>query len=131
MFEILTQSNDRRLVVRAMGKLTVDDYEKTLIPKLNELFKHHEKINMLVDFADDFSGWETTAAAWDDMKLGLQYAGNFSRFAIVGAPEWVAWGARFYGFFIRGEIRQFETGELTKALDWLENSKNTKKGVGL
>ena len=129
MFEILSQSKGKKLVIRASGKLSVDDYEKNLIPKLNEVFKNHKMLDMLVEFTDDFAGWDSAAAAWDDMKLGLEYAGSFSKFAIVGAPEWVAWGARFYGFFVHGEIRQFETGEFTKALEWLEDDAGAQKGV--
>ena len=37
MIEILDKSKENVLLVKATGKLTVDDYENVFIPKLNEL----------------------------------------------------------------------------------------------
>ncbi len=55
MFEILPQSAGALLAVRAGGKLSADDYEEILLPKLDELFKAHKKLNMLVIFDEDFA----------------------------------------------------------------------------
>ena len=120
MFEILPASKEAVLAVRASGKLTTEDYENILIPKLNELFKTYGKLNVLIEFADDFSCWASTAAAWDDMKIGLEHPNDFNKLALVGAPDWVVWGMKFYGLFVKGQVRSFETGQTNEALIWLE-----------
>ena len=55
MFEILPRSTGGLFAVRASGKLSVDDYDRILFPKLDELFKVHKKLNMLVLFDEDFA----------------------------------------------------------------------------
>lgn len=119
MFEILPESKGNLLAIKASGKLTANDYEQVLLPKLEHLFKQHKRLKMLVEFSDDFAGWASTAAAWDDMKIGLQHGGDFESFAIVGGPEWVGWSAKLFGMFVRGEIRLFAKGGGDEALSWL------------
>jgi len=119
MFEFLAASKGSLLAIKVSGKLTRDDYEKLLIPKLNALFKEHEKLRMLVEFDDGFAGWDSLAAAWDDMKLGLEHPNDFERIAFVGAPQWVEWGARFFGIFVKGEIKAFPADARDAALKWI------------
>lgn len=119
MFEILKESKGPLIAVKVSGKLNVDDYEKLLIPKLNALFKEHGKLSMLVEFTDDFAGWDSLAAAWDDMKLGLEHPNDFEKLALVGAPEWVEWGMKFFGVFVKGEVKAFPPGSREAALKWL------------
>jgi len=124
MFKILPESEGALLAIQASGELTVEDYEKTLIPKLDALFKEHTKIRVLIEFADDFTFWASPAAAWDDMKLGLQHGNEFDRIALAGAPDWVVWGMKLYGLFVRGEMRAFPAGSTEQALDWLRKNNN-------
>ena len=119
MFEILSETKGNLLAVKASGKLTVEDYEQTLLPKLEKLFEQHGRLKMLVEFSDDFAGWASTAAAWDDMKIGLQHAGDFEKFALVGGPEWVGWSAKLFGMFVPGQIRLFPKEAGTQAISWL------------
>ncbi len=119
MFEILSESNENLLAIKASGKLTVEDYEHTLLPKLEELFEQHERLKLFVKFSDDFSGWASTAAAWDDMKIGLQHAGDFERLAMVGGPEWVGWSVKLLGIFVRGQIKLFPAESDAQAMTWL------------
>jgi hypothetical protein len=119
MFEILPQSSGALLAVRASGKLSVDDYEKILFPKLDELFKAHKKLNMLVVFDEDFACWSSPQAAWDDAKIGLEHPNDFDRIALVGAPQWVEWGMKLYSLFVKGKLRSFPAGQEADAFAWL------------
>lgn len=118
MFEILKETDNALLAVRASGKLTADDYEKILMPKLEEKCSVFDKVKLLVEISDDFAGWEMSAAL-DDLKLGLQHSGDFEKIALVGAPEWVIWGAKMFGVFVPAPIRSFSEKERDKALEWL------------
>ena len=119
MFEILPQSTGGLLAVRASGKLSVDDYERILFPKLNELFKVHKKLNMLVLFDEVFACWSSPQAAWDDAKIGLQHPNDFDNIALVGAPQWVEWGMKLYSLFVKGKLRLFTAGQGEEAFAWL------------
>ena len=119
MFEILPESKGDLLAIKASGKLTAEDYEQTLLPKLEQLFRKHGRLNMLVQFSDDFAGWASTTAAWDDMKIGLQHGGDFEKFALVGGPEWIGWGAKLFGMFVPGQIRLFPDEAREQAMSWL------------
>ena len=120
MFEFLPESKDDLLALRASESLSADDYEKKLVPRLKELFKAHGKLRMLVEFADDFSGWGSSRAALDDIKIGLQHPNNFKKVALVNPPRWVIWGMKLYALFAPGKVKYFTRQEHGKALEWLQ-----------
>ena len=65
MIEVLPQSHDAVVGVRATGLLTDADYKQTLIPLLEKTIAARGRARLLVEIADTFAGWEM-AAAWDD-----------------------------------------------------------------
>lgn len=121
MFEILPKSSNEVLAIRASGKLSADDYEKILIPKLNVLFEEHKRVRLLVDFADDFACWSSAEAAWDDAKIGLEHPNDFEKIALVDAPDWVKWGMKFYCLFFRGEVKAFPRETEEEAWAWVRS----------
>ncbi|NOX95777.1 MAG: STAS/SEC14 domain-containing protein [Alphaproteobacteria bacterium] len=120
MFEILPKSNEEALAIKASGKLSADDYEKVLIPKLNELFKAHKRVRLMVEFSDDFACWSSAEAAWDDAKIGLEHPNDFEKIALVGAPAWIKLGMKFYCLFFRGEVKAFAGDAEAEAWDWVK-----------
>ncbi len=122
MFEILAQSKDDLLAVKASGKLTAHDYEQVLLPKLASLFKQYRQLRMLLVFSDDFAGWDSTMAAWDDLKIGLEHGGDFKKIAMVGAPQWVGIAMKLFSMFVHGEIKQFSKGAQDQAIIWLKQA---------
>ncbi|HFC31097.1 MAG TPA: STAS/SEC14 domain-containing protein [Oceanospirillales bacterium] len=104
------------LELKAIGKLTHDDYE-TITPLLESAIKgvEHPQINVLID-ALDFQGWELRAA-WDDLKLGLKHGKEFQKMAIVGNKNWLKHAAKIGSWFIAGEAEYFD--DITKAIAWL------------
>ncbi len=125
MFEILPQSTGTLLAVRASGELSADDYEKILFPKLDELFKAHKKLNMLVIFDEDFASWSSPQAAWDDAKIGIEHPNDFDKIALVGAPQWVEWGMKLYSVFVKGKLRSFPAEQEQDAFTWIEQPSNS------
>jgi len=47
MIEIMPESSDNVLGVKASGKLTHNEYQRILIPRLESLFRQHGKPNVL------------------------------------------------------------------------------------
>lgn len=80
MLEIHERRNDVA-VLRASGRLSRQDYERTL-PDLERMLKDHGKLRLLVEL-NDFAGWELPALAMD-LKFSAKYRKYFERIAVVG-----------------------------------------------
>ncbi len=119
MIEVLPQSHDAAVGVRATGLLTDADYKQTLIPLLEKTIAERGRVRLLVEFADTFAGWEMTAA-WDDAAFGFAHRADFDKIAMVGGPHWVAWSARLFAPFIAGEMRAFPAGQTQQAWAWID-----------
>jgi hypothetical protein len=118
MIEFMRESKGNVIGVRAGGKLTRKDYEEVLIPKLEQLFKEHAKLDALIHLEDDFAGWDL-AAAWDDASYGILHRADFEKIAVVGGPSWIEWCIKLFSFLMKGEIRVFPADKLDDAWKWI------------
>lgn len=105
--------------IKAVGKLTHEDYEKVtpLIDASLEGVKD-PKVNVFLD-ASKFEGWKLRAA-WDDFKIGLKHGSEFDRIAIFGNKKWQEYTAKIGTWFVSGEVKYFENAD--EALSWLQQS---------
>jgi len=117
MIKIMNESSEKFLAVKATEKLTTEDYEKTWIPKLNELIDKYGQINAVLYLPAEFKGW-TMGAMWDDAKFGIKHKNNFKKIAIVGGPKWVQWGTKLAAHLIKGELKTYNEDELQTAIGW-------------
>jgi hypothetical protein len=108
--------NNVFLSIKAVGKLTHDDYE-LIVPMLESALAKvtQPKIYVLFDMSE-FHDWELHAA-WDDFKLGLSHGAQFEKIALVGPLSWQALAAKVASWFISGEVRTFS--DKASALKWL------------
>ena len=120
MIDFLPESQGNTLVARMSAQLTVQDYEKILIPKLDAIIAEYGKIYAVVVVDETFTGWEL-GALWDDIKYGIQHRSDFKKIAVVGASHWLEKAVHLGGLLINGEIRTFNTDKLTSALEWIES----------
>ncbi len=120
MLTILPESSGKVLAIEAKGKLTDEDYQSVLIPRFNELLAKHGPLRVLIAFDADFEGWEPKAA-WDDASFGFAHRKDFERFAAVGAPKWVEWGAKVGAALMSGEVKIFAANEKDAALKWIQS----------
>jgi hypothetical protein len=104
------------LSLKAIGKLTHDDYEK-INPIIDSALQgvKDPKVKAFID-ASELEGWELRAA-WDDFKLGLKHGSEFEKIAIFGNKKWQEYSAKIGTWFISGEITYFE--DANEALNWL------------
>ena len=119
MIEVLPQSHDGMVGVRASGVLTDADYKQTLIPLLEKTIAGHGRARLLVEFADTFAGLEM-AAAWDDAAFGFAHRADFDKLAMIGGPQWVVWSAKLFAPFIAGETKIFPAGQSQQAWAWID-----------
>lgn len=117
MIEIMPESTDRMLAVKASGTLTDDDYNTIWIPALETIIRNYDVANALLYMDIDFEGWDMKAM-WDDAKFGLRHRNDFKRIAIVGGPNWVRWGVKLGEMLMDCELRLFEPEQLKEAIAW-------------
>lgn len=109
--------DDVFLNIKAIGKLTHDDYQ-TITPMIDAALQcvNDPKVRVLFD-AMEFEGWELRAA-WDDFNLGLKYSNEFEKIAVYGHSMWQELGVKIGSWFISGEVQFFE--DKARAIDWLK-----------
>ena len=109
--------NDFFLSLKAIGKLTHDDYQ-TITPMIESALEgvDHPKIKAIFD-GTELEGWELRAA-WDDFKIGLKHGSEFEKIAIYGNRRWQEISAKVGSWFMSGEVKYFENRD--DAFAWLE-----------
>ncbi|HAI96378.1 MAG: STAS/SEC14 domain-containing protein [Cycloclasticus sp.] len=105
------------LTLKAVGKLTHEDYT-VITPMIDSALAtvKEPKVNILID-ATDLKGWELRAA-WDDFKLRLKHGSEFDKIAIYGNKNWQKINTKLGSWFISGDVQYFD--HLHDALSWLD-----------
>ncbi len=108
--------SDFFLSLKAIGKLTYEDYE-TITPMIDSALNavKEPQVKALID-GTELEGWELRAA-WDDFKIGLKHGNEFVKIAIYGNKHWQEIAAKVGAWFVSGEVKYFENEE--DALAWL------------
>jgi hypothetical protein len=118
MLETLHDVPEGIVGVRAVGKLTRDDYEKVLEPIMDGARSEGRRLRVLYELGPEFTGF-TPGAAWEDAKLGLRSLRSYEACAVVTDRGWVRDAARIARFIMPCPVRAFSSGEREEALAWL------------
>ncbi len=118
MLEIMKEMPDNVVAVSAGGKVTGEDYEKILIPLIEEKLKKHEKIRMLYRLGPEYSGF-TAEAVWDDAKVGIRHMTAFERVAVVTDVSWIVNATKFFSFMMPCPVKTFGNDNLDEAKNWI------------
>ncbi len=118
MIEVFEQEGNI-ICLQAKDKLTHDDYQKVLIPRLEQVIKEHGKARVLLAMGENFHGWEP-AAMWDDAKFGITHRTDFEKCAVVGGPKWVEWATKVGTLIIPCEVKTFSSSQLADAQHWIK-----------
>jgi len=100
------------------GVVTAEDYEKILIPAIEEKLKKTKRLKVLYHVKKDFDSYELKAM-FDDAKVGLNFFGNWEKIAVVSDVEWIVNGVKIFAFMLPGTIKTFSNVELERAKEWL------------
>jgi hypothetical protein len=119
MIEFMPRSHDNVVAVRIGGKLSAQDYEELLIPRLDEILASHRHVDIMFVLQHDFAGW-TMGAAWDDLAYALRHRRDIERVAVVGGSDWVSWCLSATHLLIKGEVRTYKAHQLESAWAWVD-----------
>ncbi len=106
--------------VRAIGKISKEDYEKVLVPLFAEARRDGRHIRFLYQLGPEFEGF-TAGAAWEDAKIGLHSLRLFDGCAVVTDEGWIRESTRVVGFFMPCPVQVFGNQEIDKAIGWLNS----------
>ncbi|MXV52134.1 DUF4126 family protein [Pedobacter sp. HMF7647] len=103
---------------RATGQVTKDDYEKVVIPAINDLISRTGKINFLLFIDTELPNF--SLGAWfNDLKLGLQNFSKWNRIAIVSNYDLVKYFSDAFTAIVPGQSKGFKTADLEYAKLWI------------
>jgi len=117
MITFLEFADEKTLAMKVSGKLTHQDYEEFIIPKLELILATHDSAHVYIQ-AEDFHGWDFRAA-WDDFSMGIKHRHEIDRVAIVGDQEWEQWLSKTVALMMKGEVRFFHPAQQQTAQDWI------------
>jgi hypothetical protein len=118
MIEILTDFPDNVVAAAAHGFVTKQDYQDTLVPRVELALKQHPKIRCYYELGTQFSKMEP-GAIWEDFKVGIENLTRWERVAVVTDVEWIRHAVNIFRFLMPGEVRVFATSETATARSWI------------
>jgi len=122
MFKFIKGLPQNVLGIEASGKVTHEDYRKTLIPRAEAMIAQGP-IKMLYVIGKDFTGFGIEAM-WDDGMFGIKHWHDFSHIAVVADQNWLRAAVVIFKPFFQGEVRLFKLSELAAAKDWIGGAKS-------
>lgn len=102
----------------ATGKVTGEDYERVLIPIVEEKLEEHSKIRLIYHLGEGVSGFDA-AAMWDDAKVGIKHLSSWERIAVVTDIDWIRNAVMLFGFAMPAPVKTFPNRDLDEAIDWV------------
>jgi hypothetical protein len=106
------------LGVRAVGRVTAEDYQSVLEPLVDGARREGRRLRFLYEVGPEFD-WFTPGAMWEDAKLGVRALQSFACCAIVSDRTWLRRTTRIAGFFLPCPVEVFPSRDRDKAIAWL------------
>ena len=88
------------------------------MPAIDAALLKHKRVRVLYQLTPEFTGF-TSAAMWDDFKLGLANRKAWERIAVVTDVHWVAHATRMFAFLMPGLVKVFSNDERPDAEKWI------------
>ncbi len=130
MLTLIEGLPDHVIGITITDKLRADDYEKRLIPLVNERLDKHDKLDFLCRIEGEWKGMEA-GAAWQDVRLGLGKLGHWARVAVVSDIKWLESAIKMFRLFSPGELRHFDGDEYEAAKAWVCEQDRARIGMTL
>ena len=104
--------------LRATGTVTREDYERVVVPLLEQARSEGRRLRFLYQIGPGFDGF-TAGAAWEDLGVGLRHLRLFERCAIVSDVGWIRESSRLVGAFLPCPVKVFTNAQWQDAVAWL------------
>jgi hypothetical protein len=121
MIKLLDGFPEEIVAVGCEGQVTREDYERILIPRVNEALARHEKARIYYEIGPSFSGIDV-GALWEDTKVGLEHLSRWERMALVTDVRWIRLAVGAFRFLMPGRLRVFDMAQADDARTWIKAS---------
>ena len=109
--------------LKAVGKITKEDYEQTIEPILDEAHQHGRRLRLLLQLGPEYQGF-TPGAAWEKTETGLRSLSVLrlvDGYALVSDIGWIREATRLMSFLLPFPLRLFGNHERDEAIAWLSS----------
>ncbi len=120
---MLTQIHDlpsKVVGVKATGVVSKEDYEKVLLPAMEDLYKRTGSVSLLLQLETEVHNY-TTGAWLEDAKLGLRYFAKWHKVAIVSRSKHIRSFTNTLGLLVPGTYKGFLLTDLVEAKRWVSD----------
>jgi hypothetical protein len=114
MIQIIDGLPDNVVGIIAKGRVTNNDCDEILRPAMENTLKRHDKVRLYYQIGCRFPG-----AAWENLRVGIEYIPQWERVAIVTDVGWVRHTVNAFRFLIPGEVRVFTSNEAYEGCAWI------------
>ena len=106
--------------VKAVGRVSKEDYERVFEPLLDDARREGRRLRLLYQLGPEFEGF-TPGAAWEDFRLGIGALRLFDGCAVVSDTGWIRESTRLIGFVMPCPVRAFPNAQRAEAVEWLRS----------
>jgi hypothetical protein len=117
-FEPIDGLGDNVVALKAVGRVSADDYRDVLNPAVERATTGGRKARLLLDLGDAFEGYDVSAM-FADAGLGAGHLHSFERMAVITDTDWVTRAVHLFGPLIPSEVRVFPSAESAAAKEWV------------
>jgi len=122
MIEVMKGFPEHVVALKYSGHVTKGDYERILIPAVENALKLHGKLRLLFRVGPEFELIEP-GAVLEDIKVGFAHLSHWERVAVVTDVGWLKGAVRAFAFLIPGQIKFFSLSDTETAYRWIAESK--------
>jgi hypothetical protein len=118
MIEIIQGLPENVVAVTVSGVLTGEDYDRVLVPTIEDKVQKYGKIRILYQLGKKFEGF-TDSAMLEDTKVGIRNFTDFEKIAVVSDVDWIINAVKLFKFVIPFPIKTYRNEELAEAKTWI------------
>jgi hypothetical protein len=104
--------------IEVSGEVTKEEYDETIVPRIDTLAEQQGEINYLLVIKTDISAF-STGVWWDDFKMAIKHFSKWNKIAIVTDQQGIAKFTDMFSFAHPGEPKSFKLDEYDKAVNWV------------
>jgi hypothetical protein len=118
MFQPIEDLPEGVVGLRAVGRITGEDYRTVLTPAVDRATSEGGKARLMLDLGEGFEGYDASAVV-ADTGVGIEHFRSFERVAVVTDADWIRRAIHLFGPLIPGDVRVFRASEEADARDWI------------
>ena len=118
MIEEIKNLPENVIGFNAKAQITGEDYEKVLMPLVEEKLKKFKKLNILYHLGEEFEKFEPRAM-WDDAKIGIMHLCSWHKIAVVTDVTWIRGSVKVFGLLMPAHVKIFDNKDIDEAVKWV------------